>query len=386
MKVKSLLLILGIIYSQFILSSFQMMTFAISATVRGDLPGSLSESSSLDFDGEKDFWSNNDAGGSNKIYRIGKTGGLKQSITISGSTNYDWEDLTHDASRTHMFIGDFGNNYYTRQNLRIYRIPYPTSETGSTVTPSIIKFSYPDQKKFPSPWKNFDAEGFFSLNNKLYLFTKAEGSAIKYTKMYRLPDKPGTYVATLIDSFYVNSRITGAAISPDGKSAVLISNTQIFLFRNFIDDNIFTGQFYKIPIAGSWTQKEGVSFYSNSLIYISEEGSPGQNHLYTVDLTPYIITPRLAAPPKIEESNLNIKISAYPNPSNTFVFLHNDEVFSHAEVEITNLIGQVVNHFVFENPDQNIRLETEYLPAGIYSIKMIADYRKQMSVLISVAH
>ena len=363
-----------------------MMTFAISATVRGTLPSSISESSSLDFDGEDDFWSNNDAGGNNKIYRVGKTGTLKQSVTISGVSNYDWEDLTHDANRSHMFIGDFGNNYFSRQNLRIYRIPYPSSETGSSVTPSIIKFSYPDQHKFPASWKNFDVEGFYSLNKKLYLFTKGEGSAIKYTKMYRLPDDPGTYVATLIDSFYVNDRITGAAISPDGKSAVLISNTKIYLFRNFIDDNIFTGQFYKIPIAGSWTQKEGVSFYSNSIIYISEEGVPGNNHLYTVDLTPYIITPRLAAPLENEELNYKVKFSAYPNPSNSFVFLHNDEIFSHAEVEITNLNGRVVNHFVYENPDQNIRLETDYLPAGIYSIRMIADNRKQMSVLISVAH
>ncbi len=363
-----------------------MMTFAITATVRGTLPSSISESSSLDFDGENDFWSNNDAGGNNKIYKIGKTGTLKQSITLSGAANYDWEDITHDASRSHMFIGDFGNNYSSRQNLRIYKIPYPSSETESTVTPSIIKFSYPDQHKFPAPWKNFDAEGFFSLNKKLYLFTKGDGSATKYTKMYRLPDEPGTYVATLVDSFYVNGRITGAAISPDGKSAVLISNTQIYLFRNFIDNNIFTGQFYKIPIAGAWTQKEGVSFYSNSLIYISEEGVPGHNHLYSVDLTPFIITPRLAAPSEIEESNFTDKISAYPNPANTFVFLHNDAIFSHAELEITNLTGQVVNHLVFENPDQNIRLETDLLPNGIYSVKMIADHKKQMAVLISVLH
>lgn len=384
MKSKSLLLISGIIVSQVILSSFLMESDAITAVVRGSLPAVINEASGLEFSGGSDFWSHDDHGGSNKIYRIGNTGTLKQAVTISGATNTDWEDITHNSTRANMFIGDFGNNYFDRRNLKIYKIPYPSASTGSSVTASVINFSYPDQHKFPSPWKNFDVEGFFHLNGKLYLFTKGDGNAIAYTKMYKLPDAPGTYVATLVDSFYVNGRITGAAISPDGKSAVLISNTQIHLFRNFTGNNIFTGQHSKITIAGSWTQKEGVTFFSNTLIYLDDEGVPGHNHLYSVDLSAYIITPRLSAPATIEEPVVTTKISAYPNPANSFVFIQTGETFSHVEVVISNLSGQVMKQIVIENPEQNIRLETEMLPSGIYAVQMSGDFRKVMSVLISV--
>ena len=51
------------------------------------------------------------------------------------------------------------------------------------------------------PWMNFDVEAFFHFNGHLYLFTKADGDAIGYTKMYRLSDDPGSYSATLVDSF-----------------------------------------------------------------------------------------------------------------------------------------------------------------------------------------
>ena len=385
MKFKPLL-ISGIIASQIMLTSSLLELSAITATVRGSLPTSLSESSSLEFNGVSDFWSNNDNGGNNKIYRVSSSGSLKQSITILGASNDDWEEITHNSTRTNMFIGDFGNNNSDRQNLKIYKIPYPTSTSGSTITASTINFSYPDQKKFPSSWKNFDVEGFFSLNGKLYLFTKGDGRATKYTKMYRLPDQPGKYVAKLVDSFYVDSRITAASISPDGKSAVLISNTQIHLFRNFTNNNIFTGQYHKISISGSWTQKEGVAFFSNSLIYISEEGSPGRNKIYSVDLSPYIIAPRISSPDINEESVFESEISVFPNPANSFTFIQNNEIFSHAEVIILNLTGQIIDKKVLDNPEPKIRIETDFLKPGIYTIHFIGDNRKEKSVLLSVIH
>src|SRR5205085_1424476 len=104
------------------------------------------------------YWTLDDAGGSNKIFRVNATAALRQTVTITGATNSDWEDLTHNTTRTKMYIGDFGNNYFDRRNIKIYKVPYPTSST-TTLIPSVINFSYPDQKKFPSPWKNFDVEG-----------------------------------------------------------------------------------------------------------------------------------------------------------------------------------------------------------------------------------
>ena len=375
--------IIGITMSLILLSSLISKISAITAIIRGTLPSTVSEASGLDFTGDSDFWTHND-GGSNKIYRISKSGSLKQTLTISGAANTDWEDLTHNSTRSRMYIGDFGNNNFDRRNLKIYKISYPTSSTTS-ITASSINFSYPDQNKFPSKWKNFDVEGFFHVNGKLCLFTKGEGSAIGYTKLYTVPDDAGTYVATLVDSFYVNSRITGASISPDGLTAVLISNTNIFLFQDFAGSNIFSGQRTKISISGSWTQKEGVSYYSNSVIYIVDEGSPGSNKIYSVDLTSYISHLRLSSP--IEEETLieeKPTVSVFPNPANSFVFIQTGEVYDHVELMISDLSGVIISRMVFDNPDEKIRLETDALKPGIYTLRIVGDNRKEMSTRLSI--
>ncbi|MEO8211460.1 MAG: T9SS type A sorting domain-containing protein, partial [bacterium] len=373
----------GISMSTLFIVLFAIKAIAVTATKKCSLPSILREASGIDYNGT-DFWTHNDSG-TNKIYRVNISGILKQTIVLTGASNRNWEDITHNSTRTTMFIGDFGNNNFDRTNLRIYKLPTPSS-TATSVTPSTINFKYPDQKQFPSKWKNFDSEAFFHLNNKLYIFTKGEGSAIGYTKLYTVPDVAGTYTATLIDSFYVNSRITGAAISPDQKSVTLISNTKIFLFKNFTGSNIFNGASSIISITGSWTQKEGVSYRTGQSIYIVDEGAPG--HLYSVDLSSYFSsTHRLEAP----EENTNpestkFNISAFPNPANFVVNIQPDEKFASIEVLVTNLSGQIVKREFFESPSEIVQIETEGLSQGIYAIRIIGDNRKESTLMLSVVH
>lgn len=355
---------------------------AITAVKLGKLPTSISEASGLDYNGSSSFWTHND-GSVSKLYKIGSSGSLKQTVSVTGISSGDWEDVTHDKDYEYMYIGNFGNNNHDRKNLSIYRIAYPSSSSGSTMAASAIKFSYPDQTSFPAKWKNFDAEAFFHFDNNLYIFTKGEGSAVGYTKMYKVPDSPGTYVAELVDSFYVNGRITGAAISPDNRSVVLITNTRIHLFTNFSDDKIFEGNYKKINIDGSWTQKEGVSYYTNTEIYIVDEGSPGENRLYSVDLSSYI-TPQRLANPSLAILNQEATINAYPNPASSFVYIETSEKYESVDVRILNTSGQVVKQLAFENPEMKLLIETEALPAGMYYLQLIGDNREAISSLLSV--
>lgn len=374
----------GLFLSAFLIPSLFISINAVTLTVRGTLPSVVYEASGLDYAGS-DFWTHND-GGSNKIYRVSKSGSLKQTLTVSGASNTDWEDITHHPDKSYMYIGDFGNNNMDRRNLKVYRLPYPSSTTTS-ITAAPIYFSYPDQTKFPSKWKNFDVEGFIHHRGKLCLFTKGEGSAIGYTKLYTIPDDPGTHVATLVDSFYVNSRITGAAINANGDVVVLISNTKIYIFSHFSGTNIFNGTCTKLSVSGSWTQKEGVSFYSNSVIYIVEEGSPSRNQIYSFDISSYL---RLAAPsvPEIasmqEENLLNIK--TFPNPASTHFYLETGEKFEQADIFIISMTGQIMNQIHLNNTEEQIRIETEFLKPGIYTLLFTGDNRRKNSVLVTIAH
>jgi len=336
------------------------------------LPSCLRESSGLDFTGGSSFWSLSDSGDPD-IHRVTNTGSLARTVTVTNANNRNWEDLTHDANRQWMYIGDFGNNNCDRTNLRIYRIVYPSNIGGTTTTAAEIKFSYPDQTRFPSPWMNFDAEAFFHFNGKLYIFTKADGSAVGYTKMYRIPDSPGTYVATLLDSFPTNDRTTSADISPDGSTVVLTSNTHIHIFRNFSSDHFFQGNHQQVNIAGGWTQKEAVSFYSANEIYMSDENTGSGNHLYYIDLETWIPAPPPVTTTGISEAD-QVGIQAYPNPASDEITVNISNLVSrNIQLSIHDLTGRMVYAQRVEDPFSPVYIWTEEYPSGIYFLRLSAD-------------
>lgn len=360
----------------------QKNLLAVNAQVMGALPAQLVESSGIDFTGGSSFWTHNDGYGDNTLYKISNSGTLTRTVTVVGAVNNDWEDLTHDAGRNFMFIGDFGNNACSRTNLHIYKTIYPSLVSGTSVTAEVINFSYPDQQAFPSPWMNFDVEAFVHRNGHLFLFTKADGSAIGYTKMYMLPDVAGTYVATLVDSFYTNDRTTSADISPDGSTLLLISNTHLHLFRNFNGENFFDGQHTQINISGTWTQKEAVSFWSNNEIYLTDEDNGSGNNLYYIDLSPWL--PAVTA---VNEVTRTGEITAAPNPANNQFSVSLSEAFNgHLSLRLFDLTGKMVRESNAVQPAAILGMSTADLPAGVYFYKLMADNRELKTARLLISH
>jgi hypothetical protein len=355
---------------------------SVSATVKGSLPSLLVESSACDYTGGTHFWSLNDSGDPS-IHRIADDGTLTKTITITNANNRNWEEITHDVNRNYMFIGDFGNNNCDRTNLKIYRIPYPNSASPSTMTADQICYSYPDQHRFPSPWMNFDVEAFIHFGGQLFLFTKADGSAIGYTKMYVLPDVPGTYVAMLVDSFYTNDRITGAAISPDQSTVCLIANTRIHLFRGFTGNDFFHGNHTLISIQGGWTQKEGVTFGSNNEIYMTDENSGGGNHLYYVDLSPWVPAQSVILG---TENVVKEPAVAYPNPANAMLTINLKRDLADASVSISDLTGKIVYNSPITNTSTPFHIDTATLPQGIYFYRIYSEGKEVQTDRILVSH
>ena len=356
----------------------------VSATSVGTLPGVLYESSALDFTGGSSFWSLEDSGNP-EIFKITGDGSLAKTITITNAQNRNWEDMTHDAARNYMFIGDFGNNNNDRTNLRVFKIPYPSSISGTTTTAVEIDFTYPDQQSIPSRWLNFDAESFFHFQNKLFIFSKADGNAIGYTKMYSIPDSPGNYVATLVDSFFTNDRTTSADISPDGKTVILISNTHIHIFKNFSGTDFFSGEHKQLNISGLWTQKEAVSFSSNNEIFLTDENNGSGNHLYYIDLETWI-SASSASTNSIEKIN-DVVASVYPIPANKYlnVLLQNadEEKFTFSLYDIT---GKHVFEAQIENNKIPFAVRTEDFISGIYFYKVFSESKEIQTSRIIISH
>ena len=117
----------------------------LEITLKALMPYKISESSGLVFTDGK-LWTHNDRGGFPWIFNIDtSTCKIKQTVVVDNFPNVDWEDITADS--THIYIGDFGNNYGMRKDLKILIIE--KSDIGNKpivhVNAKAINFIYRDQ-------------------------------------------------------------------------------------------------------------------------------------------------------------------------------------------------------------------------------------------------
>lgn len=256
-----------------------------------DLPSNLKENSGLAYFGGNLVWAIEDSGGKDDIYALNLKGDIVKSFDVKNVKNEDWEDLATDLDGN-LYIGDFGNNQNYRKDLVIYKLPNPEKEKGDKIEAEKIEFEYPEQTAFP-PKKsdlNFDAEAFFHWGNSLYIITKNrtrpyDGRAF----VYKVPDEPGSYKASLIGKFTTcddpgSCSITSATISPNGKKIVLLSYGLLWVITDFTFDDFSKGNSEMIDL-GLRTQLEAVCFKNDSTLLLSDEKSHAQGgNLYAFDL------------------------------------------------------------------------------------------------------
>jgi hypothetical protein len=267
----------------------------------GSLTSILNESSGITFIAPNRLYTHNDAGGNDEIYEMDTLGNLIRTININNANNNDWEDITKD-NLNNIYIGDFGNNDNDRTNLRIYKIPSPTSFSGNSVTADIIEFDFVDQYMFPpNPTKrNFDVEGFVWYNDSLFLFTKNRTAPFNgYCKMYKIPASPGIYTAQVCDSIFLcgdsqsDCWVTSAALSDDKTHLALLNDKKIWWFSCFDGAAFFKGAIATVNLNNN-TQKEGITFKNNYEVYITDEQSSTNSsggNLYQANMSAYLDMP-----------------------------------------------------------------------------------------------
>lgn len=245
------------------------------------LPSALNETSGLVyFNGQ--LWTINDGGNEPALSRIDTTSGsVLRRVMVSNTKNIDWESITQDDSS--IYIGDFGNNYGSRKNLRILKIEKCKllDPSNDSVEAGLISFEYADQVDF-SPrlnQTNFDCEAFFYHNDSLHLFSKNWGD--QQTRHYVLPSVTGKYTACLIETFNAGGLITDAAINGNGEIVLLgykntggkFWNCFLWVFRGN-DNNRLAGKMHtriELGSALNLGQTEGLAFGEGNRLWISSE-------------------------------------------------------------------------------------------------------------------
>ncbi|MGC4129961.1 MAG: hypothetical protein QM564_10530 [Bergeyella sp.] len=256
------ILIHGAVFAQ------EQKIFKIKKYQTAVLPDSVNETSGLTLFGGRLF-TINDSGNLPDIFEIDKTSGKILNVFQTNTKNKDWEAITNDG--TCFYVGDFGNNRGTRNDLEIYKIPFGVKDSAQ-----IISYYYPEQKEFISKNINtdFDAEAMIYRNGKLHIFTKEWAS--KAVSHYIVnPEITEKQPALKTESFKTGFVVTDTAYF-DGKLYVVgyTKGAEVFMmiFEESDPDVFFEKNPVKYCIGSSFKigQIEGIAVDEEG-IYISGE-------------------------------------------------------------------------------------------------------------------
>ena len=226
------------------------------------LPSLLEETSGLELVGDN-LMTINDSGDKPVLYICSKEGKLIKSIRYYEFKNKDWEDLAADDE--FYYIADTGNNYATRENLKIHIVDKNFDPKGT------IRIRYEAQKTFSKEIRNaYDAEALASVGDHLVIFSKNRLSL--QSEIYSFPKTEGIY--SLIPDAIIDteSLITAADYNSEFDLMVLtgydFNGLQFFYtIENFVlngYDNIDLKR-YLIPVKPA--QIEAVKIINNSEVF-----------------------------------------------------------------------------------------------------------------------
>jgi len=329
-------------------------------------------------------WTLNDSGNPAAIFQLDTlNGNVLRTVYISNASNHDWEAMAQN--NTHIFLGDFGNNGGSRQNLRILKISKSQLNitTNDSVQAEIIRFVYPEQTDFTAGNNNtnFDCEAFVFADDSLHLFTKNWINT--QTSHYVIPADSGSYNARLSETFNVGGLVTDASIDIPSGHVVLLGYKNIgfnvytcfsWLLSDYPGQQYFSGNKRKIEIGNALAlgQTEGVHIYANNTGFISSESisnaTLGINEpakLHRFDLNPYF--PKYAAPGLSIAEQTEEQPIIYPNPTSqsfTFKSRYNTDI----KYVLYNTLGKAIMNGLIHFGDNTIHID--FLPKGSYFLQL----------------
>ena len=207
------------------------------------------------------LWSHGD-GRRPALYAMDRSGKSVGVVMVAGVLLHDWEDIASDHNG-HLYVADIGNNDSLRTSLAVYEIPEP----DPAALPKEVKAIRSWKLSFP---KNpFDAESLFIWQDQGYVISKVFNNA--KASLYRFPLKTTSEPVVLerVSKLRVDSPVTGADISRDGKKIGLVSKAGAAILDV---SNGFEGLAETKPVWMKFRHEhvEGCAFAQEGLILTAE--------------------------------------------------------------------------------------------------------------------
>ena len=171
------------------------------------------------------FWTHNDGGGGKKqvLYAIARDGKLLGEFAVGDVLLTDWEDIAIDDEK-HLFISDTGNNEAKRTEVMVHQIDEP--DPKGTVRYVAPKRTW--RLKFPG--EPFDCESLFVWQGSGYMVSKVFKDARAQIFRFSLSDQKEPATLELVATTRIESPVTGADISPNGKLLALVAKSGAFAY------------------------------------------------------------------------------------------------------------------------------------------------------------
>ena len=172
------------------------------------------------------FWTHTDGGGPKKqvLYAIRSNGESIGEFFVIDVDIADWEDIAIDDQK-HLFIGDIGNNDAKRPEILVHQVDEPDPKSNARV----VRPTRSWRLRFPG--EPFDCESLFVWQGNGYVVSKVFKDARAQIFRFPLAESKGPVVLELVATTKIESPVTGADISPDGKLLGLVAKSGAFVYR-----------------------------------------------------------------------------------------------------------------------------------------------------------
>jgi len=177
------------------------------------------------------YWTHNDSDKAATLYRFGADGKVQDVVRVEGAKNVDWEDMAAARidGKPYLFVGDIGDNNLRRSEIIVYRIPEPGIGDRVVSPDHAYRLRYPDRR-----W-NAETLMVHPQTGELYIVVKSGqgGSGVYRARIRSSSATAMKRIGALeVGGFIRESRrITGGAISPDGKRVAIRTYLGAYLFN-----------------------------------------------------------------------------------------------------------------------------------------------------------
>lgn len=172
------------------------------------------------------FWTHTDGGGPKKqiLFAVRRSGQPVKEFRVVGAVLQDWEDIAIDDAG-HLYVADLGNNDGQRDQVAVYQVAEPDPSGFQ----SVVRVNRAWPLRFAQ--EPFDSEALFIWRGYGYVISKVTGNRRAGLYRFSLTNAGPGQVLEQVARLPIESPVTGADISADGRRLAVVAKAGAWLFE-----------------------------------------------------------------------------------------------------------------------------------------------------------